>query len=158
MLDSGEKACVRARVRADGEVLLAAGKGSSRRRMIAAVGASLTLATAACQTAPFGHVSPRFEVSGETQSPYWSRQARLQSSTGKTYSPDVAARGNGFRFSNLPPGTYTLSVPDMCGEPHRKEGIVVRDSNVDVGLFDFSDGQECIIIGVMSRDEGNGYG
>jgi hypothetical protein len=140
---------VRARIAPDGTISLARDSGANRngRRLVAAVSASMTLATAACQT-PLGAVSPRFEISGETYSWYSSQQTRLVAADGRVRRPSLSKDAR-FRFSNLTPGTYTVSYTDMCGETHVGAPVTVTDEDVDVGMFRWE--EECVIVGVMVR-------
>ena len=149
LLTQPEPPCVRARIAPDGTVALARGSGANRngRRLVAAVSASMTLATAACQT-PLGAVSPRFEISGETYSWYSSQQTRLVAADGRVRRPSLSKDAR-FRFSNLTPGTYTVSYTDMCGETHVGAPVTVTDEDVDVGMFRWE--EECVIVGVMVR-------
>ena len=156
LLAQPDPPCVRARIAPDGTVRLAGAGSSGRngRRLIVAVGASVTLATAACQT-PFGAVSPRFEISGETHSWYSSQRTRLAAADGRIRRPALSKDAR-FRFTNLSPGTYTLSYTDVCGDTHVGAPVTVTDVDIDVGMFRWE--EECVIVGVMVREDGPARG
>ena len=151
LLLSGEEVCVRAEVARNGTVRTAHPAIPGSRRIVAAIGASVSLAAAACQPATISHVTPRYEINGHFNYLSMTTQATLTSSTGKTYK----SRINGdqqFRFTNLPAGTYKLSFDD-CGEMKEIPDIVVFD-DVDMGeVKGFNDGN-CIIIGKLKLDDG----
>ncbi len=154
ILDSGEPVCVRARIGRDGTIETAPPAERSSRRMVASVGAGVLLATAACQTTAFPPVSPRYQISGQSQFGGWATNAQLTSSDGRTRSMRI--RGDRqFRFVNLRPGTYSLTLSNGCGEPTVVNNIVVSD-DVDLGAVEDNDGDDCIIIGVMERANGVG--
>ena len=142
--------CVRARVAPDGTIALAASPSRVRtgHRLVASLSATMTLATAACQT-PLEAVSPRFEISGETYSWYSSQHTRLIAADGSSRRPSLS-KDSLFRFANLRPGTYTLSYADVCGQIHLGQPVTVTDKDIDVGTFQWE--EECIIVGVMVRD------
>ncbi len=149
LLEQNDEVCVRARVAPDGTVRTANGISPSSRRIVAAIGASLTLATAACQTSGTPAVSQRYEIKGHVQDG-WAWNATLSSSTGKSYSRVLRSDQN-FRFSNLRPGTYTLSFTGSCYEVHRIENLVIKD-DTDLGDVTINDEEDCIIIGRMERE------
>lgn len=150
LLDSGKDICVRARIAHDGSVRTASGRSRSSRRIVTAIGASVTLATAACQTGGTASISPRYEIKGHVGND-WASSATLTSSDGKARSMKLYGDLD-FRFSNLRPGTYTLSFMGTCHERHRIEIIVVKD-DIDLGAVKFGeDNQDCIIIGRMDRE------
>lgn len=148
LLDSGEEVCVRAAVRPDGTIRTATWRTSRSRRIVATVGASLSLATAACQTA---QISPRYEVTGTLyQETGWAWEARLVSSTGKVYKKRVGENQK-FKFKNLAPGTYELSFDGSCVES-TVQNIIVND-DLDLGVIKFPEVQDCIVIGKLMRDD-----
>jgi hypothetical protein len=149
LLDENEEFCVRAAVRPDGSVQTAGAMSQNSRRMIATIGASLSLMTAACQTDPSTKISPRYEISGQLDSTSWASLARLKSDSGKTYEKRIWGDGK-FRFSNLRSGTYTLSFIGNCEEVRKLENLVV---NSDVLLNDVKTNMDndCIIIGKLQR-------
>lgn len=152
LLDSEEPVCVRASITRDGTIRTAPTAGRSSRRMVAIVGAGICLATAACQTPAFGPVPPRYEISGQLQPGGRLRSAQLTSSDGRTRSMRI--RGDRrFRFTNLRPGTYRLTVIDICGGSSVVSDIAV---NADIELGDVAInefGDDCIIIGVLERSD-----
>jgi hypothetical protein len=151
LLDNNEEICVRARIAPDGNVRTADSAFPKSRRIIAAVGASLSLATAACQTTAPLSVSPRYEISGQLKQYSWAGSARLQSDTGKAYKRTIWGDGK-FRFSNLRPGKYTLSLIGTCEEVYRFDDIIV-DKDIILNEIETNDRNDCIIIGVMQRTD-----
>ena len=151
LLLSGEEVCVRARVASDGTVKTAQPGRHNSRRIVAAIGASVSLAAAACQPATMSGVSPRYEIKGQFNYLVMTTRATLTSSTGKTYKSWVKGDQQ-FRFTNLPAGTYKLSFDD-CGEVTEIPGIVVSD-DVDLGEIKGLNDGGCIIIGKLKLDDG----
>lgn len=150
LLASNNEICVRARIGKDGVVRTANTKKHQSRRIIAALGASLSLATAACQTTASPNVTPRYEITGQFTSLGWHQYAILKSETGKTSKVRIWKDGK-FRFTNLKSGTYSLSIYGVCGQLTNVAPITV-DKDVALGLVK-DDGKEddCIIIGHMVR-------
>jgi hypothetical protein len=146
LLESGEELCVRARVGRGGVVELAdAARGT--RRMVATVGASMALATAACQTTPPEERLNRFEISG-TLPMVQDGKPVVRSSDGQTWHVVQAFRSTAFRVPDLYPGVYSISYDASCGEARRvREDIVVRDRSIELGLLE-GDG-DCIIVGLL---------
>lgn len=147
--------CVKAIVRPGGTVRTATDRTRTSRRMMTTVGVSLSLATAACQTAS-PQVSPRYEVTGQVKLENWSSNARLVSDTGKTYSFAIRSDRK-FRFANLRPGTYTLFFYGSCNEEHKIENIVVND-DLNLGELEWNDEGDCIIIGKLKPTGDIGLG
>ncbi len=154
LLDSNEHICVRASIGRDGTIRTAPPTERSSRRMVASVGAGLLLATAACQTPAFSPVSPRYQISGQVQFGGWATSAQLKSSDGRTRSMRIRSDRQ-FRFVNLRPGTYSLTLGNGCGEPTVVNDIVVND-DIALGDVAINDGDMCIIVGVMQRANGGG--
>jgi hypothetical protein len=119
--------------------------------MIATIGASLSLATAACQTPLRPNVSPRYEISGNLGQFNWASLAQLLSNNGRTYTAKIFGDGK-FRFGNLRPGTYSLSFIGTCEVIGKYDNIIVNQdvvmTNVEMNL-----GNDCIIIGLIHRDD-----
>lgn len=151
LLLSGDDVCVRAEVARNGVVRTAHPARPGSRRIVAAIGASVSLATAACQPATISRVSPRYEIKGQLSPMMWSSRALLTSSTGKTYKSWIKGDRQ-FRFTNLPAGTYSLSFYDSCGDPHEFKDIVVND-DMDMGELKWVDEDACIIIGKLKLDD-----
>lgn len=150
LLLSGDDVCVRAEVTRNGIVRTAHPARPGSRRIVAAIGASVSLAAAACQPATISRVSPRYEIKGHFYYVVMTSQATLTSSTGKTYKSWVKGDRQ-FRFSNLPAGTYKLSFYD-CGEVTEIPGIVVSD-DMDLGEIEGKNDGGCIIIGKLKLDD-----
>lgn len=145
LLESGEGVCVRATIGKGGVVKLA-DSARSKRRMIAAVGASMALATAACQTVPHNERANRFSISGTL--PIGPTKPIVRSSDGRTWPVRIDPSNATFRAAGLYPGVYSITYRDPCGGEERViEQITVRDQSVDLGQQLWSD--DCIIIGVM---------
>jgi hypothetical protein len=155
LLAAKEEICVKAIVRPDGTVRTAKTRTRTSRRMVTTVGVSLSLATAACQTAS-PQVSPRYEVAGQVKLENWSSTAKLVSATGKTYSFSIRSDRK-FRFANLRPGTYTLFFYGSCNEEHKIENIVVHD-DLNLGELEWNDEGDCIIIGKLKPTGDIGLG
>ncbi len=146
LLESGDEVCVRARVGRGGVVELA-DTAPGKRRMIAAVGASMALATAACQTTPPEERPDRFEIGG-TLPMIQHRKPVVRSSDGQAWHVELPYRSTVFRVPGLYPGVYSISYDATCGEERRvMENVVIRDSSIDLGLLE-GDG-DCIIVGVL---------
>lgn len=155
LLEANGEVCVRARVGKGGVIELAdAARG--RRRMIAAVGASMALATAACQTVPAEGRPNRYVISGTVPMIQY-RKPVVRSSDGQTWDVEMEFRSTSFRVPRLYPGVYSISYDAACGEERRTiENIVVRDQSIDMGMLE-GEG-DCIILGVMLRADRSGQG
>jgi hypothetical protein len=145
LLESGAEVCVRARVGKRGQIELA-DAAYGKRRMIAAVGASMALATAACHTTPPQERLDRFEISGTLPMVHDGKPV-VRSSDGQTWHVEHAFRSTVFRVPDLYPGVYSLTYHTSCGESRVLEDIVIRDRSVDLGRLEGDD--DCIIVGVM---------
>jgi hypothetical protein len=158
LLESGDEICVRAKIRPDGSVKTSNAFSRSSKRIVTAIGATVTLATAACQTSGTtgqtsgtAGVSPRFEIKGSVGDG-WASSATLTSSDGKSRTKTLRGDLN-FRFSNLRPGNYTLTFMGTCYERHRVENIVVRN-DMDLGSVQFDDEiEDCIIVGRIEKEK-----
>jgi hypothetical protein len=152
LLDGGGKVCVRARVARNGRVRTA--DGGSARRIFAAVGATATLAAAACQTTPPEQRANRFEITG-TIPQFSDRKPVVRSSDGRTWHVEMPFRSTSFRVPNLYPGVYSITYAVGCGERREVvDNIVIRDSSVDLGRLEDTYG--CIVVGLITRDSSNG--
>ncbi|APG62679.1 hypothetical protein LPB140_07615 [Sphingorhabdus lutea] len=149
LLDNNDKICVRAQISPLGVIRTLDGTKNKSRRFVAAVGASLSLATAACQTTASPNVTPRYEINGRFNS-YWQSNAYLTSDSGKSYSFKIYKDGK-FRFTNLRAGTYNLSFTGSCGEKTDIGPILVNEDIMLGEVKDMGDDNSCIIIGVMVR-------
>lgn len=151
LLDSGEEVCVRAQVGADGVLTMKSGTRGASRRMVAALGAGLALASAACQTVPPSDRPNRFQISGQFSWNGWMRTAELRSVDGRKW-PKRREPGSGrFIFDDLYPGVYTLTVEDMCGRRVEVETVTITDASVELKQTYPQDG--CIIVGAMVKVE-----
>ena len=136
--------CVRAHINRDGFVAI---KGSvNSRRLAIAVGSSLSLVTAACQTGTF---PPRATIAGKVESPSFRLRVKVRGTDGTARTAEVNGDGT-FEIKNLYYGVYSLTFWDTCGQWENVETVVVRDSTVELGKVDWED--NCIIVGMMSVD------
>lgn len=148
LLASDDEVCVRAQVGQGGVVRLA-DTGQGTRRMIAAVGASMALATAACQTVPPEERPNRFEISGTVPQAYGPRRPIVRSSDGRTWPVRMAYRSTSFRVPDLYPGSYSITYFGGCGDVELVvENVIIRDRSIDLGSLDNGE-FDCIIVGVM---------
>lgn len=148
LLESGEEVCVRAQIGADGVIALRDGGRGTARRLMAAAGASLALATAACQTMP-DDAGPRFQITGKFAYKDFYYDARLESADGRSWPKRREAGTGRFIFDNLPPGTYTLTTLDTCGERVEVETFTITDSSLEATKNYPESG--CIIVGAMVK-------
>ncbi len=154
LLKYGEEVCVRAAIGKGGVVDLADAT-RSKRRIIATVGASMALATAACQSVPDDTGANRFSISGIL--PLGPAKPIVRSSDGRSWPVRADLSNATFRAANLYPGVYSITYRDPCGGEERViEGVTVRDQSVDLGQQLWSD--DCIIIGVMVPLDRRGRG
>ena len=133
--------CVRARIGRDG--LVETKKSRGARRMAVAVGSSLSLATAACQTADF---PPRASIVGKLQDSAVDVRITARGKDGSKRSTKAKSDGS-FELKGLHYGVYSLTITDLCGEKTKIERFIVRESMVDAGKIEWKD--DCIIIGAM---------
>ena len=151
LVESGEEACFRAKVDADGAVLLSdSRKAGSIRLRTAAVGAVAGLALAACSTTPIGSVSPRITLSGNLDGYWGETQVRL---VGEGVTKTKMVRHGGeYQFANLKPGSYRLHVEGYCIED-KSVDISLTEDDVIVEPISPEEGEwgGCIIVGVMQR-------
>lgn len=150
LLEGGTEACVRARVGPDGVVALKPSNHGPARRLLAAAGVSLALATAACQTVPDAS-EPRYRITGKFPDKQQFYQAELTSPDGTKW-PKRRQPGTGrFIFDNLAPGTYTLTTMDNCGHRQEVRTITIGAESADVGKIAPEFNDSCVIVGVMVR-------
>lgn len=141
--------CVWAEIDSQGIVNL---KSASRcsLRVVRSIGASMSLAVAACQTGgPAGSIAGRINIGSDSGFP----DVRARDVDGRIFRAKVSKDGR-YEVSNLPAGTYTLTFSEpYCGPPKLKkiEDVEVGKVKVEVEEVDWS--YECaIIIGMMSLD------
>lgn len=148
LLESGEEVCVRAEVGPGGVIALKPGSRGVARRLVTAAGASLALATAACQTVP-ETAEPRYQITGKFAWKGFYHSAELRSADGTKW-PKRREPGTGrFVFDGLVPGTYTLTVRDDCGHRVEFESFVITDASVEATNQFPEEG--CIIVGAMVK-------
>jgi hypothetical protein len=142
-----EEACVRAEIGPGGVVRLKPSGRSTGRRMVAAAGASLALATAACQTVP-DEAEQRYAISGQIYDGLASKVI-LYSDTGKSKRRKLKTMSGEFAFTNLAPGTYTLYVEGDCSYSAQGPKLTIVDRSIDLGEVQYteeSSGSGCPII------------
>lgn len=148
LLGREDEVCVRAQIAPDGTVALKPGARGGARRMIAAAGAGLALATAACQTIP-DTAEPSYRITGKFDWKGFYYDAELTSADGRSWRKKREPGTGRFIFDNLPPGTYTLTTRDSCGERVEVETVTITDASVEVQKGSPDSG--CIIVGVMMK-------
>ena len=151
LLETADEVCVRAELNSDGVIKFKPSRTSTQRRMIGVVGASLSLASAACQTVPPSERPNRFEISGEVPYDYvrGPKKPVIRSSDGQTWPVRMEWRSNSFSAPNLYPGQYSVTYWVGCGgEELVVENIIIEDASVNLGALDNED-HYCIIVGVM---------
>ncbi|MFM7378518.1 MAG: hypothetical protein ACKO1O_10405 [Erythrobacter sp.] len=131
LLAREEEACVRAEIGRGGVVRLKPSGRSTGRRMVAAAGASLALATAACQTVP-DEAAPRYTISGQIND-WLASKVILYSEAGKSKRRKLKTVPGEFGFTNLAPGTYTLSVEGDCGYYAEGPTLTIVDRSISLG-------------------------
>lgn len=145
LLAREDEACVRAAIGPGGVVRLKSSGRSTGRRMVAVAGASLALATAACQTVP-EETAPQYTISGQIYDGLASK-VTLYSDTGKSKRRKL--KKGEFAFTNLAPGTYTLYVEGECGYSAQGPNFTIVDRSIDLGEVQYteeSNGSGCPII------------
>ncbi len=152
LLDSDEDACVRAKIGADGAVVVSdTGRTRAPRLRTAAVGTVAGLALAACSTTPIGSVTPRYTLSGNLDGYWGETQVRLVGQ-GVTKTKTVRRDGE-YQFGNLKPGSYRLHVEGHCIDDKFVD-ISLTEDDVTVEPITPEEGWGgCIIIGVMQRSD-----
>lgn len=150
LLASEEAPCVRAVLGPDGAVRTRTGPAS--RRIVAAVGVTATLATAACQSLP-GQFPPYGNISGTVRTSCWNTRVIATDANGKSYAGKVDRRQN-YLIRYLPHGTYDLTFVDSLQQPLRGGTVVVTDGTVVAPPIVLED--DCIIIGTMQRVDNRG--
>lgn len=152
LLDTGTEVCVRAKVRRDGVIELKESGRSMARRMVAAAGVSLALATAACQTVP-DTSEPRYQITGKFAWKGLYYSAELTSEDGRKW-PKRRQPGTGrFIFDNLPPGVYELTTIGDCGRRQVVDTITITGASMEVTKSSPEFDDSCIIVGVMTPTE-----
>jgi hypothetical protein len=150
LLDGEDEVCVRAQIASDGTIALRSGGKTTARRMIAAAGASLALATAACQTTP-DSAATRYQITGKFAYKGWYYAAELVSADGRSWPKRREAGTGRFIFFDLAPGNYTLSTKDACGDRVEVETFTITDASLEATKSYPESG--CIIVGAMVKVE-----
>jgi hypothetical protein len=147
LLAREEEACVRAQIGPGGVVRLKPSGRSAGRRMVSAAGASLALATAACQTVPPAEEPPSYAISGAFNR-YVVKSVTLYPSPGKSQRRKPDRKTGSVTFSGLAPGTYSLEIRGDCNYYAVLENVTIVDRSLIVSEEAFrEDGSEgCPII------------
>lgn len=138
LLSREDETCVRAQLGPDGVLKLKPSGRSNGRRMIAAAGASLALASAACQTAPPPEEAPGYAISGAF-SQYRVKSVSLMLEQGKTLRRKPDKKTGSVTFGGLAPGTYTLIITGDCGYYAFLENVTIVDRSVTVSEDAFTE-------------------
>jgi len=150
LLAGEDEVCVRAEVGRDGAIVLKPGARSTARRLVTAASATLALATAACQTIP-DNAEPRYQISGKFGQVGFYYDAELTSADGRKWPKRREAGTGRFIFYNLPPGDYTLTVLDPCGDRVEFESFTITNASIETTQSFPEAG--CIIVGAMRKVE-----
>jgi hypothetical protein len=147
LLAHEDEACVRAQLGPDGVLKLKPSGRSNGRRMVAAAGASLALATAACQTAPPSEEAPGLAISGAFNR-YLVKTVTLYPGEGKSLRRKPDKKTGSVTFSGLAPGTYSIIITGDCGYYAFLENVTIVDRSVTVSEAAFTEesGNGCPII------------
>jgi len=145
------KRCVRAEVGPDGALVTKPNGSATQRRILVAVGASLGLLTAACETVPQTS-SPSGLIVGTVDPRRGARSVTAVSNTGRIYQAKVLSNGS-FKFKPLPYGQYSLKFIDDCGG---WEGGRVNLEESRHAVTAPPSPTDCIIVGrvEVERDQG----
>lgn len=148
LLESDAEVCVRAQIGPDGAIALKSAPLGNARRLLAAAGASLAMVATACQTLP-ENAAPRYQITGKFSWKEYYNSAELRSADGRKW-PKRREPGTGrFIFDDLPPGVYSLTVEDDCGDRVEFETVTITDASVAVERRYPESG--CIIVGAMVK-------
>jgi hypothetical protein len=150
LLRDNPDSCVRARVTADGEVVVKKERSGRALRMMVAMGASATL-VAGATPALARDKGPPGAISGSLVANDFPIRVTATSADGKSYRVKANSKRR-YRIRHLPAGTYTLTIAPSCGDSWTVENVVVRDSETVVPTTVNPAG--CITIGLL-RIEGN---
>lgn len=147
LLARGDEACVRAEIGPGGVVRLKPSGRSTGRRMVAAAGASLSLATAACQTVPPTEPPPSYAITG-TFNQYTAKSITLYPAQGKRLRRKPDRKTGIVTFSGLAPGTYSLEIRGDCNYYAVLDNVTIVDRSLTVSeeAFEEDGSQGCPII------------
>ncbi|HSF11800.1 MAG TPA: hypothetical protein VLA50_02410 [Erythrobacter sp.] len=138
LLSREDETCVRAEIAPNGVLKLKPSGRDTGRRMVAAAGASLALATAACQTVPPAEEAPGFAISGAFNQ-YLVKSVTLYPGEGKSLSRKPDKKTGSVTFSGLAPGTYSLTINGDCGYYAFLENVTIVDRSVTVSEEAFTE-------------------
>ncbi len=156
LLKDGGDVCVRAKIGTDGLVQLAdSGKSGARKLRNAAVGATASLALAACATSrspEYGFwvldVSPASTVAGELSSSDTGSKVVL-AGNGQTFS-NQSNQPERYEFTDVAPGFYRLEIGEPVGycDNQRVALVEVGEKQTFISRVEWRD--NCIVVGKMT--------
>ncbi|HYJ82765.1 MAG TPA: carboxypeptidase-like regulatory domain-containing protein [Allosphingosinicella sp.] len=154
LLRSDPGACVRARIGADGGVMLKPARGGGARRMIAAAAAAGLLAAgtpAPARTVAAKPKDPAGAIAGKVQAFGYRVRVTARSSDGRSFRTKSKSDGR-FRINAVPPGAYTLTFKPDCGETWTVGEVVVGSGETIVPSSENENG--CIVVGMIRIEDG----
>lgn len=146
LLRRDSETCVRARIDADGNVLLKPGRGM-RRMVVAAATAGLAISVAGCVQPDHrdGSISGRV-----TNGDFHGGRVTMTGPDGSARTQRLRPGGR-YQFSRLRAGTYTLAFKTECGDPWTVENVVVGRG--ETRQPDIEDPEPCLYIGQMRIED-----
>jgi Carboxypeptidase regulatory-like domain len=156
LLRSAPDSCVRARIGADGAVMLKPARRAGARRMIAAaatVGLLAAGAPAFARTDAAKPQAPDGAIAGKVDAFGYRVRVTARSPDGRAFRAKSKSDGR-FRIKAVPPGAYTLTFKPDCGETWTVENVVVGTGETIVPRAENENG--CIVVGMIriEPDEG----
>lgn len=147
LLVSEDEVCVRAEIGRGGVIALKPTARNGGRRIVAAAGVSLALATAACQTVPPAAEPPSYAISGAFNQDTVN-SVTLYPGKGKSLRRKPDRRTGSVTFNGLAPGTYSLVIAGDCGDTAVLDNVTIVDRSVTVSTEAFEEEYEysCPII------------
>jgi hypothetical protein len=143
MLRGNRDVCVRARIDAEGGIVLKPGRSSSMRRMVIAMGAAGLLAS---QPAPASQERPSGAIVGQVYSFGYSTEIIATDASGNSYRAKTKRDGT-YKIKRVPAGTYTLTFHPGCGDSWTVKNIVVGSGEAIVPASPNEGG--CVIVGKL---------
>jgi hypothetical protein len=141
--------CVRAQVVGpDGALALKPGRLGYQRKILVAVGVSISLLTSACETLPRGS-SPMGLIVGKVDPRSGVKSVTATSYDGRTYRTKVFGDGS-YRFRPLPYGPYSLKFNDDCGGQDGGQ-VILQESEHSVEVSPST--QVCIVVGMVKIED-----
>ncbi len=163
LVASNDKVCVRAEVASDGVVKLKA--GGNRRRIVAVIGTSVGLMTAASPVfAADG--KPRGAIKGEVLGSCSAGSVIATATDGRVYRAKIGINGR-YKVKRLPDGSYEVKVETFPPEPPPEATAgpeapaAPRTSHVTIeagrtSILNLTDPNGCIVIGMIQIEDRHG--